>query len=260
MNALGDLVARQRRSGEAASGLPSQRSGRRRNDDSALVAAGDNRTYDYRRFCTTAWKTGNFWRRRGVHEDATVAVADDPAPEAVFSFLGAALLGARTRFDPPRDSDARVVVAGPDEIGDYEVPPGGTRVAYGGQADDPAVAHFERDVWSENPAFPETPVDPGTAALVTEDDGFSHADLLTPARAVADDWGLEPGDAVAIRASLADPGTVVAGVLAPLLAGAAILLPDEGAVGDFAVVTGDETRETELDAPESQVLSASAIV
>ncbi|WP_435179846.1 hypothetical protein [Halorussus sp. AFM4] len=244
MDALGDLVTRDRRSG-----------------DPALVAPRETRRYDYRRFCNTAWKTGNFWRRRGVHEDATVAVADDPEPEAVFAFLGAALLGARTRFglpdpdgagDEPDSSsnvDARVVVAPSDEVGGYPVPPGSQRVGYGGPPDDPAIAHFERDVWSENPAFPETPVDPETVALTTERGEFSHADLLSAAREVADDWGLELGDEVAVRAPFADPGTVVAGVVAPLSAGATILLPDDDAVGDFAV-DGTGGR----DAPENEVV------
>ena len=247
MDALGDLVTRQRRSG-----------------DPALVAPRENRRYDYRRFCNTAWKTGNFWRRRGVHADATAAVADDPEPEAVFSFLGAALLGARTRFglsDPDAggeserspDVDARIIVAPSDEIADYAVAPGSQRVAYGGPPDDPAVAHFERDVWSENPAFPETAVDPETVALVTERDEFSHADLLSASRTVADDWDLEPGDRVAVRAPLAERGTVVAGVVAPLLAGAAILLPDEDAIGDFAVAADGR------DAPEREVVGPDEI-
>ena len=233
MDTLGDLVARERRS-----------------EASALVAPRENRRYDYHRFCTTAWKTGNFWRRRGVHDGATVAVADDPEPEAVFAFLGAALLGAKTRFGLPdpadaAELDARVVVAPSDDIGGYEVPPGTQRVGYGGPPDDPAIAHFERDVWSENPSFPETPIDLEAGALVTETEDFSHADLLSGAREVADDWGLEPGDEVAVRAPLADPATVVAGVVAPLLAGAATLFPTENSVGDFAVATGDP--------PESEV-------
>jgi hypothetical protein len=265
MDALGDLVARERRS-----------------EASALVAPRENRRYDYHRFCTTAWKTGNFWRRRGVHardegartgssdersesdgvhEGATVAVADDAEPEAVFSLFGAALLGAKTRFGLPDPSavvepNARVVVAPSDDIGDYEVPPGSQRVGYGGPPDDPAIAHFERDVWSENPSFPETPIDPEAGALVVAGadhrDGGSrgvralyHPQLREAAQEVADDWGLEPGDEVAVRASLADPGTVVAGVVAPLIAGAAVLFPDEDSVGDFAVVDGD--------APESAV-------
>ena len=247
MDALGDLVARERRS-----------------DDPALLAPRQNRTYDYHRFCTTAWKTGNFWRRRGVHEDATVAVADDPAPEAIFAFLGAALLGAKTSFGPSEVPDARVVVAPNDDIADYEVAPGGQRVAYGGPPDDPAVARFERDVWSENPAFPETPIDPEMLALVIRsgdqrdraevnaDREFSHADLLSAAREVADDWGLEPGDEVVVRAPLGKPGTVVAGVVAPLLASAAVLLPDEDAIGDYAI-SEDGTPENEVVRPEDAI-------
>jgi len=256
MNALGDLVARDRPSGDAASNR-SPNSGGRRSDDPALSAPRERRAYDYRRFRTTAWKTGNFWRRRGLHAGATVAVADDPEPEAVFAFLGAALLGARTRFGPPGEVSARIAVAPREAVGGYDLPPGGQRVAYGGPPDDPSVAHFERDVWSENPAFPETSVGPESVALVATDGGddreFSHADLLSAARAVADDWGLEPGDEVAVRAPLADPGTVVAGVVAPLVAGAAILLPDGEAVGDYAVV-GEAS-----DPPEPRTVAASAV-
>ncbi|NEU57433.1 hypothetical protein [Halorussus sp. MSC15.2] len=232
MDALGDIVARDRRS-----------------DDPALVAPRGNRHYDYRRFCNTAWKTGNYWRRRGVHEGATVAVADAPAPETVFSFLGAALLGAKTRFGTTDasvgddDFDARLVVAPRDEIGDYDVPPGTQRVAYGGPPDDPSVAHFERDVWSENPAFPETPIDPETVAIVAGDNALSHAEVLAAARRVADDWELAPGDEVAVRAPFSVAGTAVAGVVAPLLAGAVVLLPDDDATGDFAVAQGGAPEE-----------------
>ncbi|WP_135829149.1 acyl-CoA synthetase family protein [Halorussus halobius] len=236
-DALGDLVARNRRS-----------------DDPALVAARTNRRYDYRRFCTTAWKTGNFWRRLGVHRGTAVAVAADPVPEPVFALFGAALLGARTEFGLPESAatlDARLAVAAREAVADYELPPGGRRVAYGGPPDDPGVAHFERDVWSENPAFPDASVDPDSVALAAGDRAFSHADLLSGARRVADEWALEPGDEVAVRASLADPGAVVAGVLAPLLAGATVLLPGDDATGDVAVV-----GEGRADAPESRTLAA----
>jgi len=258
MNALGDLVTRDRPSGDAASSRPPD-SGGRRGDDPALSAPRERRAYDYRRFRTTACKTGNFWRRRGLHAGATVAVADDSEPEAVFAFLGAALLGARTRFGPPGEVDARIAVAPRETVEDYDLPPGGQRVAYGGPPDDPSVAHFERDVWSENPAFPETAVDPDSVALVAAGEGdapdreYAHADLLSAARTVADDWGLGPGDEVAVRAPLAEPGTVVAGVVAPLVAGAAILLPDGDAVGDYAVVADG------ADPPESRTVAASAV-
>ena len=257
-DALGDLVARERRS-----------------DAPALVVPGAGRRYDYRRFCTTAYKTGNFWRRLGVHAspesanvdspraertkaDATVAVAADPAPEPVFALFGAALLGGRAEFvreTPAGSLGARVAVAPREAVASYDLPSGGQRVAYGGPPEDPSVAHFERDVWSENPAFPESPVDPEAVALVASDRTFSHADLLASARSVADRWGLEPGDEVAVRASLAQPGAVVAGVLAPLLAGAAVLFPDEDAAGDVAVV-GDEDEKW----PESRTLAASDVL
>ena len=253
MNALGDIVARERRSGDAA-----------------LVAPRQNRAYDYRRFCTTAWKTGNFFRRLGVHGDSTVAVAADPAPEALFSFFGAALLGARTEFGLATGTEPRVAVAPRDRIGDYDLPAGGQRVAYADPPEDPSTHHFERDVWSENPAFPETAVAPETAALVAHDERggesqtadresqtadrtVSHADLLRTAREVAADWNLGPGDEVAVRASLADAGAVVAGIVAPLLAGAAVVLPDASATGTAAVV-GDDA-----DAPESRTVAASAV-
>ncbi|WP_158057663.1 acyl-CoA synthetase family protein [Halorussus halophilus] len=234
METLGDLVARERRSDEVA------------------VVTHDGRSYDYHRFCTTTWKTGNFFRRLGVHEEATVAVADDHAPEVLFSFLGAAMLSAETQFGPERETNARVVVAPVESAESYDLPAGGQRVAYGGPPDDPAVAHFERDVWSENPTFPETPLDSETVALVGDEREFTHAELLSGAREIADEWDLESDERVAVRDSLAKPGTVVAGVLAPLLAGATVLFPGDEETGDFAV--GTDT------APERRTIRAKDVL
>jgi hypothetical protein len=249
MDTLGDLVARERRSGAPA-----------------LVASGDSaREFDYHRFCTTAWKTGNYLRRLGVRASeerasddadstgATVAVVPGRAPEAVLALLGTALLGARVRFDPPRDAPARVLVAPGDRIGEYDLPPGGQRIAYREEADDPAVAWFGESVWSENPAFPPTPVSPDAPALTDGNREFSHATLLSAAAAVTAERSLEPGDSVAVRAPLGDPRAVVAGVLAPLLAGAAILLPDGESAGTVAVVADGD------DAPEDDALSVSEV-
>ncbi|RBI61239.1 hypothetical protein DMJ13_16090 [halophilic archaeon] len=250
MDTLGDLVARERRS-----------------DDPALLVPGDSaREFDYHRFCTTAWKTGNYLRRLGVRASeerpsddaadpsgATVAIVPARAPEAVLALLGTALLGARVRFAPPRDVPARVLVAPGDRIGEYDLPPGGQRIAFREEADDPAVSWFGESVWSENPAFPPTPVSPGAPALTDGDRDHSHAALLAAAETVAEEWNLEPGDAVAVRASLADPRAVVAGVLAPLLAGAAILLPDGRSTGAFAVVADGD------DAPEDDALSPTEV-
>ncbi|WP_227354969.1 hypothetical protein [Haladaptatus salinisoli] len=226
MDTFADLVARERRS-----------------DDPAL-AVPDSRGYDYHRLLTTAWKTGNFLRHLGVGEGATVGVVAAPAAPPVLGFLGSALLGAGVRFDPPREVDARVLLAPGAIVGEYDLPPGGQYASYGGAVDDPRVSHFESDVWSENPAFPETPIPPETTALAG-DRAVSRADLLDAGEAVAEARHLEAGDSVVVRAPLSDPRAVAAGVVAPLVAGAEIRL-DADRTGDFAVAVED--------APEKEVV------
>ncbi|EFW92606.1 hypothetical protein ZOD2009_07049 [Haladaptatus paucihalophilus DX253] len=227
MDTLGDLVARERRSDDPALSVP------------------NSRGYDYHRLCTTAWKTGNFFRHLGVREGVTVAIHATPAAQPILGFFGSVLLGASVRFDPPTEIDARVLLAPAESVADYELPPGGQYVAYGDPAPDPTVSHFETDVWSENPVFPETPFPPETLALPGERDA-THADLLDAGNAVASDWGIESGDSVAVRAPLADPRTVAAGIVAPLLVGGEIVL-DADRTADFAVA--------DAAAPESSVLT-----
>jgi hypothetical protein len=219
---LGDLVARERRS-----------------DALALDAPALGRDYDYRRFCTTAWKVGNFLHHIGVRSGVAVGVAADPVPEPVLTLFGAALLGAPVRFldgDPDGDTRAVVVPTGSEEV---ELPPGGQRVVYGDPPEDPSTSYFERDVWSQNPTEPPDPVAPDDVAL-RADGEHSHRDLLEAAEGVVGEWGLEPGESVAVRAPLTHPGTVAAGVVAPLLAGGTVLLPAEGSEGDYAVGAGPE--------------------
>lgn len=247
MDTLGDLVARERRTGDPALHVPGT----------------PPREYDYRRFCTTTWKTGNYLRRLGVRstdevEDqdgslagATVAVVPTRAPEPLLALFGSALLGARVRFAPPRDVAARVLVAPGDEMDAYDLPPGSQRIAYGVESDDPAVAWFGESVWSENPSFPPTAVSPDAPAVTTDDCDHAHADLLVAADATATAWELDDGDTVAVRAPLSDPRALAAGVLAPLLAGAEILLPDDEYVGDVAVVDDADVA----GAPEADALS-----
>ncbi len=228
MDALGDLVARDRRS------------------DAPALTVPDSRGYDYHRLCTTAWKTGNFLRHLGVREGVTVAVVTVPSAHPILGFLGATLLGAGVRFDPPKEIDARVLLAPTEQVGEYELPPGGQYVAYGDSPADPTVSHFETDVWSENPTFPETPVSSETVAL-TGDTEITHAELLGAGERVADQWNLEPGDSVVVRAPLSDSRAVAAGIVAPLVAGGEIVL-DTDRVGDFAV--GDDGDEI----PEKTIL------
>lgn len=286
MTVVGDLVARDVRD--------------RQGDAPVLRAPVLGRTYDYRRLCTSAWKAGNFLRHLGVREGHSVAIADEAHPTPLVTFLGATLLGAAVRFDPPTDTGARVVVARRENVGDFDVTPGTRRVAYGGRPNDPTVAQFERDVPSENPTEPPETVTPDTVALVTDeptdeyrgddstttsatttttstttttptsttdddrafidddrgfthDEGaFTHDELLAAARRVAEGWSLAPGDEVAVRTSLANPGSVAAGVLAPICAGAVVLFPGRETVGDVAVADGD--------APELAVVSPDEVL
>ncbi|SNZ04925.1 AMP-binding enzyme [Natronoarchaeum philippinense] len=246
MESLDDVVARDRRS-----------------QDLAVRAAGEpERTYTYHRFCTTAWKTGNFLRHLGVGDGVAVGVAADPLPQSLLTFFGTALLGGRTRFAPPTEFDGRAVVARSDAVDRYELPAGGQRVGYGDDPEDPATRYFEEEVWSENPSFPPVERDPSTPAL---DDGeriYSHADLLDAAADVISAFDLDADDAVAVRASLADPRTVVAGALAPLVAGGTVLFPAAedrtgatdaaaSASGDVAVVPTTERGA----APESRTIT-----
>lgn len=191
------------------------------------------RSYTRRRFLTNVWKTGNYLRSLGVHEDSLVAIVSDPDPDALLSFFGASLLGARVRFGPPAALDARVVVGPTESLDQFDLPPGGQYLGYGAEPEDPSWSYFGRDVWSENPSFPAVDHDPATVLLETGRERYETGSVVGAAHEAATSY--DETDVVAVRAPLATPGTVVAGVLAPIAAGATILLPDQDATGTVAV-------------------------
>jgi acyl-CoA synthetase (AMP-forming)/AMP-acid ligase II len=233
---VGDLVARDRRT------------------DEPLVRFGDGAAdfYTAHKFCTDAWKAANLFRYNGVGPGRTVGIADDRVPPVLLSFFGAVLLGATARFDPPAETDARLLVADAAAVDDWTLPPGSKRVAYDGPPEDPTVAHFERDVWSENPTMPPDEPDPADPALATADTEFTHAALVDATARVVDDLGLTAADAVAVRAPLADPGTVVAGVLAPVAVGAEVLLPGVTGPGTVAVTADDAPEPRSMTPTEAR--------
>lgn len=267
METLGDLLARERRTDDpavrvergasgGADGVFATDAGEGSPERTAESASSDRRPdgdpaveYSYHDFVTTAWKTANFFSHRGVHEGASVAVADDPAAPPLLAFFGAAQLGAVARFDPPKSVDADLLVGSGETVLEYDLPPGATRMAYtaGENVADPTVEAFGRSVWSENPVAPPEEVAPGAPALWTPGGALPQSDLLARAEAVAVDRS--PGDEVVVRAPLASPGTVVAGVLAPLLVGATVVFPDGETVGDVAVATPG------TDPPEERVVT-----
>lgn len=200
----------------------------RRSETIALEDA-TGRCYDYHWLCTSAWKAGNFLRHSGIREGVTVGVAGE-GPLAVLAFFGTALLGGRTWFDPPRelsDRECRAVVAPADTVDAYELPSGSQRVGYGEEPADPATHHFDAGLWSENPSFPPLTLDPTTPLLTDGADSISHDDALTAAKDIVDQVPIDASTRVAVRGPLADPRTVVGGILAPLIAGATIVLPGD---------------------------------
>lgn len=213
-------------------------------DDDLALRTG-RRRYEYARFRATAYKTANYLRYNGVGGGRTVAIVDDPAPEAVFGFLGAALLGGRARFAPDQPVEAAVLLGPTEDLDEYDVAGGCKRIGYGSEPDDPSVAFFERDIWSENPFFPKMDVN-GSAVLTDE---WTQSAALGAAEKVAET--LSTDDVVTIRGPLSDPAISVAGILGPLVAGAAILFPTADQTGTVAVGADDVPEERVLEAPSS---------
>lgn len=235
---VGDLLARDRRDGSPA-----------------LHAAEPDRTISYRDLCTTAYKVGNVLSHHGVRAGDRVAVEPLPLPEPVSTFLGAAMLGAVTEFRADPGTDARAAVVHADREGEFDLPPGSRLLAFGGTPECPTTTHWEGEVWSENPAFPPTDVAPDDPVLAAEADGegerFSHRALLAVARDAVERLELDGDSRLAVRASLAEPSAVAAGVLAPLLVGGCVCLPDdEGATGMAATAAVTDGRPSS----ESRVL------
>ncbi|MFW5948841.1 MAG: hypothetical protein ACOCSD_04515 [Halolamina sp.] len=258
--------------------------GRERRSDRPALVIGD-RERSYHELITNAYRAGNVLRYHGVGEGRTVAVAPVPDLPPVLTFLGAAMLGAATRFAPVAGIDAgdRLVLVQAAEQAEYDPAPGTKLAVFDGvdgrrpsadrtqsddgdenrrfssanqtQSDDDADAaetiDWAESVWSENPAFPPTDLDPGTPLLVDDGGVVSHGDALAAATIIADRHGIDGGSRVVLRSSLADPGAVVAGLVAPVLVGGVAVLadPDAGVElqGDIAVTAGDAPEGAVLD-------------
>jgi len=86
------------------------------------------------------------------------------------------------------------------------------------------VAHFERELWSENPVEPPDAVAAADPVFRADDRTYTHAELLAAARDVAAAHDLGDGDVVALDAPLTEVGALAAGVLAGLSVGATVRL------------------------------------
>ncbi|MBB6647944.1 AMP-binding protein [Halobellus ruber] len=199
----------------------------RRTSGTALRARGSGRTYSYRDFVTTSYKAGNVLRHLGVRPGDEIQVASEHVPEPVLTFYGAAQLGAVTRFDTGVEgTPPRVAVAPATRESAFDLPPGHHLAVYGDPPTDPSVTHWEAEVWSENPAVHPVAVEGSDPLFAAEGRTYTHDEVVTAAADVVADAGIDPGSAVVLRGPLTDPAVVIAGVVAPILAGATVVLPD----------------------------------
>ena len=226
----------------------------RRREQPAVAFPTSDRAMSYHDFFTNAYKSGNVLRFLGVRASATVAIEATPAPEPYLAFLGAAQLGAQVTFEPT--AEARVQLVPVDRETDYD-PAAGTKLAvYGGPPESPATTHWEQEVWSENPGFPETDVDPDSTVLLADGEGYSHRAVLAAADDLVERLDLTGDSRLAIRVSLSTPAAIV-GLVAALAAEATAILvgaSDRAVDADAALVAAGVT------APESAIVAGDSVV
>ena len=214
----------------------------KRRSQPAVVFPAVDREMSYRDFITTAYKSGNVLRYMGLSSEATLAVDPTCRPEPLLAFLGAAQLGATTTFDPTADARVRLLPVAAEA--DYLDAPGQLTV-FGGSPEASATTHWEKAVWSENPAFPPTQVDPDSTVLDAGDDQYTHRELLAMAEEVVTELDLDTNSRLAVRTPLSAPETIGGGLLAALLAGATAVFvgdPEMAVEADVALVDDAEDQ------------------
>jgi len=212
MELVGDLLARDRRTGDAALVTP------------------DGRERTHHDLITNGYKAANVLRYLGVRAGATVAVDPTPGFHTTLAFLGAAAVGAPVRFDPAAGIEAgdRVVLAPVATAADLDPEPGTNLAAFGGPPDRPDTTHWEQELWSENPGMPPSDVDTDDVAVVGPPREFTHGDLCSIAGTAVERGAMDAETRVVLRRRFSDSSALAAGLLAPLsVGGTAVLAPSE---------------------------------
>jgi hypothetical protein len=251
----------------------------RERDGTAVEVAGRTTPYSYRELCTNVWKAANLLGHYGVHPGGDVAVipgpkeaASDDWPEQrglvdsadpLLAILGGTLPGATVTTTPAQPVQSRALVLPAGWWAHCETTPRCSALAYGGPPEDPQLAHFEAELWSENPTQPPEQVDPETPALRADGQTHSHGALLAAATTVTDRYGLDESSRVGLTATLDAPAALVAGVLAPLSVGATVVLAPDPAVldsEDATLVVADDTDGQQSGTDERVTVSELADV
>lgn len=216
-------------------------------EGTALRIGGRAAPYSYRELFTNVWKAGNLFGHYGVHALGELALvvgsktggsahrgALDSA-EPLLALFGGAIVGAVVDITPEEPVDAPALVAPARTHTTLGAAPGCSRLAYGGPPAEPAISHFERELWSENPVEPPESVAPEDGALRANGQQWTHGELLAAAADVVDAGAMTADSTVVMETTLDDVGSVVAGVIAPLAVGATVVVPalgDERATGE----------------------------
>lgn len=212
----------------------------------AIRAPG--RVYSHHDLYTSTAQARNLLEYLGASGGAHVEIEPELRPETVIAFFGATGLGAIADLTPT--GDAPVVVTRADREPEYDLDPGRKLVVYDGVPPGPEQFEWELDVWSQSPEpSADLNVARGDAALATADRTYSHGDLLDAAERLVDEHEMTEDTEVAVRAPIGNPGTVAAGVVAPIMAGGTILFPAADDLGDIGI--GTEVAEpVEIDSAQ----------
>lgn len=206
-------------------------------DGAAIDALDRSAPYSYRDFCTNAWKAGNLLSHYGIRPGATLAVLAGPkdataesefgdidSPDPLLAVLGAATVGAEADLTPAEPIDERAAVLPTGWLDRFEFAPGCSLVAYGGPPEDPSVTHFEGQSWSENPTEPPDAVSQADVLLVSGEERFTHEEVVDATVELVERHDMDENTRIALDAPVTEPGTLVAGLFAPLSVGATIVL------------------------------------
>lgn len=218
MDVLGDLAVREQWSRTPAVRAP-------------------GRVYTHHDLYTSVRKVATFFAYFGAGSGGHVDIEPEAQPETVLALLGATRVGAVANLTPT--GEGQIIVTPADKEDQYELAPGQNGIVYDGYPNSPGFVEWELDVWDGSARTgPRLETARGDAALRTKDRTYSHGELLDAADRVIEEYDVDEDTEVAIRAPMGNPGTIAAGVVAPLKVGGTVVFPATDDLGDIGVGFG----------------------
>lgn len=218
---------------------------------SRLEIPGDSSTrYTSERFSRMAKKTANYLARYGLGPDRPLGLVDDTAPAPVLGLYAAGLLGAPVGFGVSAIENVACLIGPMALLERLDIPPRIEVVGYGIPGDDPRIPSFEETVTRENPGFLRTPIDRSTPLIQTDDQPYNHRAVLDSAKRVVSEHSLDAGNRVTVRAPMSEPGTIVTGLVAPVIADATIVLSKSRNHGDVLLEDEKSVDARQIDPRE----------